>query len=365
MSIYDKNTLNLLSKSIETALHVYDGKSGRLVSFNGAGEKEAAAPSWIASMAEAKSVRKLFQKDGKAYACYCFDTGDGKYIIFQDNPESEKLGLFIKALSKTEIKEKQLPENEDVSDIKKELIKAKSDQTRLLMEAKQKDALISDLKAKLEATNSADIESMRKTLYELKEVNAAQNSEIRNLKADTDRTNFQKLKQVNKELRDEISGITYKAAEAEERSGKIRKILQNTIAELARLLDATTSIDKNDIKRIVSKISSSDLGDAGLSLTGVKANYSADQAFGALKGHEPDISDIINALNTTIADNNASSIDIDKLASVVPINDKAGIKRSPAMAIKPIIGTLIGMAKTGKLSQVQINMLCDAVGIKA
>ncbi len=361
--MYDKNTLNTLSESVKTTLYVYERQSGRLSYFSGGEEKETAAPAWIVSMAENGPVRKLFQKDGKASAYYCFDTGGGKYIIFQDNPEGEKLGLFIKALSNSGGVEKAPAESQEAPNIKKELIRVKSEQARLAVESKQKDSLISELKARLESSRASDTESMRRTINELKEVNASQLSQIRRMKADTDHTNFQKLKQVNAELREEISGITYKAAEAEERSGKIRKILQNTVTELTRLLEAS-QIDKNDIKRLMSKIPSAELGETGPSLTGVKADIGRQQPSAPSKGRQPDITDIINTLNAVIAKNDVSGINIDKLASVVPISDKEGIKRNPAAALKSVIGTLIGMSKASRLSPLQINTLCDALGIR-
>ncbi|MBQ3033368.1 MAG: hypothetical protein IJD28_03210 [Deferribacterales bacterium] len=49
---------------------------------------------------------------------------------------------------------------------------------------------------------------------------------------------------------------------------------------------------------------------------------------------------------------------------MVSISDKDGIKRNPAMALKPIIGALIGMSKASKLSPLQITTLCDALKIR-
>ena len=362
--MYSKDTLNNFSRSIKSALYVYDRGAGSLFCYNGSEEKTSSPPQWMATMAENGTVCKPFQKDGKNYICYCFATDNDRFIIFQDDYNGEKLGIFVKLL--TNFKESAVSSENDIQDtpaIKKELLKIKSEYSRLLMESNKKNSIIAELKNKLAALSNSDTENMRRTIIELTEVNASQNAQIRRMKADTDHTNFLKLKQVNSELRKEITAAAYKAAEAEERLNKTRKLMQSTIAELTRLSEFA-KLESSDVRGLLSKISAAELGESGPSLTGAKSELHFQQGSSPEKARPVDITDIVNTLNAYIAKNDASEIDVNKLAAVVSISDKDGIKRNPAMALKPIIGALIGMSKASKLSPLQITTLCDALKIR-
>ena len=124
--MYNKDTLNHISKNIKSVLYLYDSSAATLYSYNGNEEKTATTPQWIVALAESGVVRKIFQKDGKNYSCYCFKIDQNKYIVFQDNTEGEKLGAFIAVvLNLNENSQSPLIQSQDESLIKKEFIKIK------------------------------------------------------------------------------------------------------------------------------------------------------------------------------------------------------------------------------------------------
>lgn len=419
--------LRQIIQSINTQAFLYCKTDNTVLSLDTNDDTKSPAPIWITTMIDGKLSRKAFQKDDSSYCYYCFSLSEDSYILIQDNISSHKLNLFFKAIFEFNSTQQATSDKSK----KEEIIKYKTEVVRLTRENKQKDNIIEDLKNKSINQNTQESEKLKKIIRELTDTNNSYASQIARMKADTEYMNFQKLKKVNTDLRNEVVAIQYKAANSENELNKVRKTLQNTIAELSRFAEMSR-IEHTDLRDLASRIASGELKDtpsitgaskliasiqeketsltgakltASLdnnpSLTGAKLTVSLDnnpsltgakltasldnspsltgakltasldnnpsltgERYIGEKTRQRDISDIVNALNSYIAKNDSTGINIDKLTSVLSIRDKEGIKRSPATALKPLVGTLIGMSKASRLSSHQINIICDALGVR-
>jgi len=336
-----------LSLKLDFSLYLYDKNDVTVTQYFSSRTKNITVPPLFTDMVKKRLKRVVTEKNNVKSIYRQLIIDDTYSIFFQDSLDENRLDLLFNTI----IQKNNMSISDTVTSPTSET------DTSLSTKSQFKDDTRSELKSTIEILTK-EITSLKQSNHEHEDNIASINEKneeyillIKKLKSSSDQLNINKLQDINKSLREELSKSNYYLNIAEDMAQKLKKSTTAALVVSNNLL-TLPNIKFSDIQPLINI----------LALKESLATYNQSKA--NIAKNIIDIHKIIDTLNMASENNSTDGIDIEKLSSVIAIKDIDIFKKNPARELKNIVGTLIGMEKSKKINYKNILILYKALNIK-
>lgn len=339
-----------LSLNINFPIFLYNKDFGNLFIYTLGSNKEIEMPPVIDKMIN-ETLSKFVTGQNDNQKIFRSIKLDQSYIIFfQDLQDESRLHLLLEKLFKNN--------SSNISDIPVNIHETSTLDKETQIKIKKQNVQISTLNTKVEylkndiTTLKTQVEKKNKIISLLNQKIEKYDKELFKIQSLTETLNFNKLQNINKELREEATLNKYSLTKAEDNLKKSRDKATQAILKCNLMLrrNPANMIDISDIINILTVQQPSPL-----------SQLSTNSNSGV---NSPDITKIVDKLNSLVKRNDFKNIDVVSICSIAGINNTALVMDQPAIHFKDAIPRLIGMARSNNISYRDLLSLYSALNIE-